>query len=473
MRIVILTSMIGLAATLTSCTADDEPATDGAAGTGADEGTGGAGADGGAGGAGADGGGMGGAASPFDFPCESQGRTIVAAQDGSGDHDTVQACVDALSPGDTCLVQPGVYSERVDVSGLEGTETACITVRGEPGAVLDGEGASQSLFYTYGGGAWFVIEGFEIRGSLGDGSIFLRDVDHVILRDNVIHGTFDSAEGIYGGGGCDHVIIEDNEIYDVTGKEGIYFAWPDESAPPNTNIVIRRNTLHDIALEGVDLKNCSDVLVAENHLERTGNVSEFGLGVSVTGGTHSVEIRGNTFLDMGMGQGRTERGAAILTGEGDHPASDVTITGNVIHGGDFAGVFLRGGPSHRFEHNTVANLGLQGVDLACFDPGCGGAVLKRNVVVFCAGAEIDVGDGSDGQPLESDYNLAFDGAGTDLLHGYATPAEACTSTGFECHSVVADPAFVDLDGGDFHLTADSPACGAGESDTDLGAHPCP
>ena len=121
MRLPALAAVIGLGCANICCGGDDDDPDSGSTGGGSGAaGTGGSGADAGAGGAGA----TGGATSPLDFSCESSGQTVTAAQDGTGDHDTVQACVDALSPGDTCLVSPGVYSERVDLSGLEGTESA-------------------------------------------------------------------------------------------------------------------------------------------------------------------------------------------------------------------------------------------------------------------------------------------------------------------------------------------------------------
>ena len=36
-----------------------------------------------------------------------EGATITVAQDGSGDHDTISAAVDAANAGDTVLIEPG------------------------------------------------------------------------------------------------------------------------------------------------------------------------------------------------------------------------------------------------------------------------------------------------------------------------------------------------------------------------------
>ena len=49
---------------------------------------------------------------------KTQGNwTTVVSQDGSGDHTTIQAAVQAASDGDTILVMPGTYVEQVDAWG--------------------------------------------------------------------------------------------------------------------------------------------------------------------------------------------------------------------------------------------------------------------------------------------------------------------------------------------------------------------
>ncbi len=65
-----------------------------------------------------------------------------AAGDGSqgAPFATIQAGVDAARPGDTVLVHAGVYREAVVVK-TSGTPEAYITIKGQPGATLDGSSA--------------------------------------------------------------------------------------------------------------------------------------------------------------------------------------------------------------------------------------------------------------------------------------------------------------------------------------------
>ena len=49
----------------------------------------------------------------------------------TGDHATIQAAVAAATDGDVILIQPGTYSECVDLGGLD------LTLEGEEGAIYD------------------------------------------------------------------------------------------------------------------------------------------------------------------------------------------------------------------------------------------------------------------------------------------------------------------------------------------------
>ena len=64
-------------------------------------------------------------------------RTCIEAQNAATPKATIANVQTCLSPGDTVIVRPGVYNERVNVinSGLPGQP---ITFQGEPGAIVDG-----------------------------------------------------------------------------------------------------------------------------------------------------------------------------------------------------------------------------------------------------------------------------------------------------------------------------------------------
>jgi len=68
------------------------------------------------------------------------GKTIVVAKSG-GAYATIQAGLNAAQPGDTVEVRAGTYNERVTFP-RSGTAGKYITLRGEPGAIIDGTGCS-------------------------------------------------------------------------------------------------------------------------------------------------------------------------------------------------------------------------------------------------------------------------------------------------------------------------------------------
>lgn len=397
------------------------------------------------------------------------------------EYSTIQAAVNVAIAGDTILVKEGVYSERVNLKNLNGAPGNYITIKGESGAVLDGNGTLQSLFYSYGGGAWFIIDGFEIKQSYSDGSIFLQGAHDIIIRNNVIHDTVGGAEGIYMQPGSYNILIEGNQIYNIVGKEGIYASCPGSSCSPSYNITIKNNYLHDINNEAIDLKNTYNSLIEGNIMERTSQGTEWGLGISFTTLTHDVEVRKNLFKDMGMGKSRTAGGAAIVTGDNSGGAYNNYIHHNLISGGDFAGVYLRGS-NNRLEYNTITNVKLAGIDSACFVAGCNNHIIKNNLVVNVGGTEITIGPGTSGQPAISNYNLAWDTNGGNIFYAYTNAPAACSNKEYECNSISGNPLFVnssDILGADGILwTSDdglmilegSPAINAGENSTDIGAY---
>ncbi len=106
------------------------------------------------------------------------GKTIRVANEGSADHRTIQAAIDAVTHGDTVLVAPGVYTgdgnRDIDFRGK------AITVKGEAGArtcIINCQGSRdeyhRGFVFTRGEDANSTIDGFTItrgytRGRFGD-----------------------------------------------------------------------------------------------------------------------------------------------------------------------------------------------------------------------------------------------------------------------------------------------------------------
>jgi hypothetical protein len=153
------------------------------------------------------------------------------------DHPTIQAAVDAASPGDLILVEPGVYEEAVEV------QTDRLTIRGldrnevildggfelENGVrILDADGVAVENMtarnFTGNGFFWTEVDGY--RGSYltayrnGDYGIYAYDSTHGLLEHSYASGSPDA--GFYIGEcyPCDAVIDDVISEYNGLGYSG-------------------------------------------------------------------------------------------------------------------------------------------------------------------------------------------------------------------------------------------------------------
>ena len=171
---------------------------------------------------------------------------------------SVQAALDAAHPGDTVVVRPGIYRERPIIRSP-------VVLRGEPGAILDGEGDGVVLTVM----ATARISGLTLRGS---GRDLVREHAGVMVLE------------------ADDVVIEDLVLEDV-----LFGIYAKQSARP----LIRRNQVEGKPLpmgergDGIRLWYCQGGEIVGNTLTRTRDL--------VIWFSSNLEVRGNVVRDSRYG----------------------------------------------------------------------------------------------------------------------------------------------------------------------------
>lgn len=243
---------------------------------------------------------------------------------------SIQAALDAASPGDVICVGAGVYHELLTI------ETDDITLRGEPGAVLDGAGDSSNHrtgIIVRGNGV--TVEKLQLRDFEGRGidvsgahGVIIQDLDfedigfrHISVRDSkdleirstVIRNpsTDDSTVAIYLLG-AQNMTVHD---VDIEGSNfGIYFGSSSESVP-SSGVIERSQIIADNT--GVAVRDAEDLEIRNNQI--SGDSRAVGLTENAD---ENIVIRDNELFSSYAG---------LLL----FPSTDVSVIGNTISDNQF------------------------------------------------------------------------------------------------------------------------------------------
>ena len=213
------------------------------------------------------------------------------------DYATIQAAVNAASPGDTIKVVAGVYNENVVIS------TSGLRLLGGEGAVIDGAGLTGTGILVLGTAAQPVadveVSGFEVRdfqrGIVMQFTIGARIIANDIHDNNKSPG---SAANLDQAIGIDLVTAKSSDVSE--------------------------NSVHNNGAGGIQLRvGSTENVLRENRISENGallTTDMGGRGILVTGaGTNDNEMRSNKIL-RNFGRG------IIIT----RPAGTVPITGNLV-----------------------------------------------------------------------------------------------------------------------------------------------
>lgn len=394
----------------------------------------------------------------------------------------------ARVPGDSVLVQNGVFHERL-VFPSSGSVAGLIQLKafGTDVPVIDGTGVPGNHLVYIRNKSFLRIEGFEFRNNVNvvDGSgVRLEGAGTQIeIINNDFHdltGVSAMAITVYGTAAqpWSKILIDSNEVFDCEPA-------PSEAITLNGNVtdfIVSRNGITNVNNIGIDCiggeksiqPNSS--LVARNGLVK-GNIVRrcrsnyedgFAAGIYVDGGK-SIVIDGNIIsqCDVGLEIGAENKG--LVT-------SAIVVQNNLIFRNDKAGIAFGGYASNRgrtqscrFIHNTVfqndtldAGFGQLWIQFAS------GNTVANNIFVAGANKVLIASDAGNTKNV-LDNNVWFSASGASNVditwngRSYSTFAAYKSGAKQDAKSLFADPQLVNPAGAEnFHLLPGSPAINAAD-----------
>ncbi len=288
---------------------------------------------------------------------------------------TIQAAVNAASPGDTVKVAAGVYNETVTVDKSLNIVGAQANHNGATRSVP----ATQESVVTGAGGSFVlntdnvVVNGFTVQGATGAPGI-TTSASHggyVIVNDIIQNNTF----GLYlnSSASANPSVVafnafKTNNVPGSASGNGIY------SDQGLHNAFITRNSFTGNVNSAITLAGNPGT---QDNIEISRNTSSNDANFANIYNTSDIEITRNTITESAKDP--ATQGSAIFLAGGN---SDVDITRNQITGGSFSGVAVRNiiGDSNEdvfVSRNTVIGRDF-GINVT--DEGAGVVKVTRNTV---------------------------------------------------------------------------------------------
>jgi uncharacterized protein (TIGR03437 family) len=355
------------------------------------------------------------------------------------DKATIQAAILSASNGDTVLVSPGTYREKIDFS------KRAITVKSLSGpdvTIIDGGQNGTVVSFTQGEGSNSILQGFTIQNGSNSG-IYVSGSSPTILSNKIIHNT-----------GCEG------------GGINVNFGSP----------LIRLNTLTSNGGSttcggrgggGIIIAGDSKAQVLDNTI--TGNTATGDGGGILNWAGGATLVRHNVITGN------------IASGSGGAMASvnsaNMTIVGNLMAGNKASGpgAIWFSNPPAALINNTIADnqstnntlSAVSGVQTS-FSPQLR---IIGNLIIASAGQVAFVCGTYNASPIAGVFQ------NNDVYAGGSAPYANCVDQTGSANNISANPKFLNSSAANYRLQATSPAINAGDPtpveliSTDLDGNP--
>ena len=273
-------------------------------------------------------------------------ETITVCLDGSCDHTSVQAAIDAAANGDVIEVAPGYYTvdQAIDTAGKALTVRGTTDSSGGPATILDGQGSSQVLRCTSAEGPTTVLESLVIRGGFATqgGGMYCDGTSPSIVNCTFTNNSATSGGAMFNIRNSSPTIDDCRFTGNAASYRGGGMYNVDGSSPTLTDTSFTNNTATD---RGGGMFNFAG---SSPHVDRctfTKNLAISG-GGGMANGNSAPTITDSTFTFNST----SGSGGGMFNSSGGFDDQDVTIIGCTFTGNT---ADIGGGIRNNF---AVANL---------------------------------------------------------------------------------------------------------------------
>lgn len=378
--------------------------------------------------------------------------TVRCVDDTAGanqEYSTIQAAANAANAGDTILVFPGTYNERITLpSGKTGTAGNKIIFKSQTSRAAFMNG------FDTGNANYLRIEGFDITYNVGGwygGGIWINNSSYVDIVDNYFHDIPGQAINPNWSSGVTHnnIYVANNKIYRV--NQGI-IARGNDWLVENNDIERLVGTFYDADYtrffgENITFRNNYFHGTTWQEICPAGLTSFDSSLCSHTDGFQTFAVNPGEYFKNVIIEGNIIRGdwysqGIMLEGKAG-TADNLIVRNNIFADAASWGIAAHGIANLQVLNNNFVNMLIHGVGFRAASDGTPTTGVVQNNIFYNGGTNYWKETTCTGCTLTGGYNII-----TIEKHPYYKESTDL---------IGVDPLFVNAIGYDFHLQSGSPA----------------